>query len=108
METIIVILAVLCIIECAVILKQFGEIGDAIKELQRLQIRSAKLQEINEQLKDYKALYQIHLKNEMGRLNTSFDQEEYDLMVERGTKAWSDVDDPAEWVSEVRGRNQYE
>lgn len=32
-----------------------------------------------------------------------YDQDEFDRMVERGTKAWADVKDASSWVDELRG-----
>ncbi len=33
----------------------------------------------------------------------SYDEDEFNLMVERGTKAWSDVSDPTAWLEMLRG-----
>lgn len=32
--------------------------------------------------------------------------DEFNLMVERGTKAWADVPDATEWVEELRGNKE--
>lgn len=35
-----------------------------------------------------------------------FNEEEFKLMVERGTKAWAHVPDSAKWVDELRGNKE--
>ena len=35
-----------------------------------------------------------------------YDEEELNLAIEKGTKAWADVPDISEWVSEQRGRTE--
>ena len=36
----------------------------------------------------------------------SYDEEEFKLMVERGTRAWANVADSAAWVEALRGDDQ--
>ena len=35
-----------------------------------------------------------------------FNQDEFNTMVERGSKAWADVPDSAKWVDELRGNKE--
>lgn len=36
------------------------------------------------------------------------DQDDFEKMVERGTKAWADVKDATEWLEELRGNSDKE
>ncbi|MEI6707550.1 MAG: hypothetical protein WCK96_10500 [Methylococcales bacterium] len=51
---------------------------------------------LNGKLRNYRLV-------EFADYQPSYDEAEFNLMVERGTKAWADVADPSQWLEELRG-----